>query len=204
MKRSAEDAWKTKQTILVASLGAFEDHGWRGATFEVIARAAGVSRGALNHHFASKSELLSEALRLGWSEFGDQLFAEDTTSAGAAENLRVLLRRYILWLQDDPKFRALVSTTVIVAPQASGSGNAEKSDALATWKGQIEICLRPLEALPVSRDIIARNVVVFLQGLAVTAITNPDDLPATSELESTVDYLVSGFLGAGLPTEATR
>lgn len=201
MKRSAEDAWKTKQTILEASLGAFEDHGWRGATFEVIARAAGVSRGALNHHFSSKSELLSEALQFGWSEFGDKLFAEDTTSASAAENLRVLLRRYIQWLQNDPKFRALVSTTVIVAPQASSSGNTEKSDALLTWKAQIENCLTPGDVLPVSRDLIARSVVVFLQGLAVTVITNPDDLPTSSEVEANVDYLVHGFLGAGLTSE---
>lgn len=198
MKRSAEDAWKTEQTILWASLGAFEDHGWRGATFEVIARAAGVSRGALNHHFASKSALLSEALQFGWSEFGDKLFADDTTSASATENLRVLLRRYIQWLQDDPEFRALVSTTVIVAPQAASSGNAEKSDALASWKSQIENSLKPEDDLPVSRHLIAQSVVVFLQGLAVTAITNPDDLPARSELDSNVDYLVHGFLGTGL------
>lgn len=198
MRRSAEDALKTKQTILGASLGAFENHGWRGATFEVIARAAGVSRGALNHHFASKSELLSEALQFGWSEFGDKLFAEDTTSANPTENLRVLLRRYIQWLQSDPKFRSLVSTTVIVAPQASSSGGAEKSSALLTWKGQIENCLGSVSDLPVSRDLIARNVVVFLQGLAVTAITNPTDLPSKSELEANVDYLVHGFLGAGL------
>ncbi|MCT1804103.1 TetR/AcrR family transcriptional regulator [Kocuria carniphila] len=201
MKRSAEDARKTKQTILGSSLGAFEEHGWRGATFDVIARAAGLSRGALNHHFASKSELLSEALQFGWSEFGDKLFADDTTSASAAENLRVLLRRYIEWLQDDPKFRALVSTTVIVAPQASSSGNAEKSDALTTWKNQIEKCLSLGEPLAVPRDRIARNVVVFLQGLAVTAITNPEDLPSRSELVVTVDYLVHGFLGSGLTSQ---
>lgn len=201
MKRTAEDAWKTKQAILEASLGAFAEHGWRGATFEVIARAAGVSRGALNHHFASKFALLSEALQYGWSEFGDRLFAEGTTSDSATENLRVLLRRYIQWLQDDPKFRALVITTVIVAPQASSSDNAEKSDALVSWKRQIENSLNAEKDLPVPRDLVARNVVVFLQGLAVTAITNPGDLPARSSLDSDIDYLVHGFLGSGFGSE---
>ncbi|MDO4254217.1 MAG: TetR/AcrR family transcriptional regulator [Kocuria sp.] len=198
MKRSAEDALRTKQSILVASLGAFESHGWRGATFEVIAREAGVSRGALNHHFTSKFELLSEALQFGWLEFGGRLFAEDTVSVSAREKLQTLLRRYIQWLQVDPKFRALVSTTVIVAPQASRSGNDQKSEALASWKREIEKYLSYTSGLPVSSDFIARNLVVFLQGLAVTAITNPADLPALSELDANVVYLVDGFLGKGI------
>lgn len=195
MKRSAEDAKKTKQAILVASLTAFEEHGWRGATFEIIARAAGVSRGALNHHFDSKFELLVEALQFGWSKFGDQLFAEDTSTANAADNLRNLLHRYVQWLQDDSQFRSLVATTVIVAPQASGSGSPKKTDALDSWKHNIENCLAPAKDLPVSQHMVARNVVVFLQGLAVTAITHPAELPSKAELQVTVDYLVDGFLG---------
>lgn len=196
MRRSAADALKTKQSILAASLRAFEAHGWRGATHEVIAEAAGVSRGAVNHHFTSKAELLSQALQHGWEEFGEKLFAQDTSGEDAAQNLRVLLRRYIHWLQDDPDFRALVSTTVIVAPQALDKENSAKSDALDTWRDQIAEGLKPGEPLPAPRELIARSVVIHLQGLAVTAITSPGGLPSHSELERTVDYLVSGFLGA--------
>ena len=46
----------------------FEEKGWRGATFEAISERAGVTRGALHHHFGDKRALLREALSWGWSE----------------------------------------------------------------------------------------------------------------------------------------
>ena len=74
MRRTAEDAARTRVALLEAALMSFEEKGWRGATFEHIAERAGVTRGALHHHFRDKRALLVEALEWGWSDYGRRLF----------------------------------------------------------------------------------------------------------------------------------
>ena len=71
----------------------FEEKGWRGATFEAISERAGVTRGALHHHFGDKRALLREALSWGWSEYGERLFAESDGDVEAASWLSGLYDR---------------------------------------------------------------------------------------------------------------
>ena len=98
----------------------FEEKGWRGATFEAISERAGVTRGALHHHFGDKRALLREALSWGWSEYGERLFAESDGDVEAASWLSGLFTAYVQLLSENLMFRALAYTTVFVAPQGFG------------------------------------------------------------------------------------
>lgn len=53
---------KTHAALLDATIRCLVDHGYAGTTTQRIQQEAGVSRGALLHHFASKSELLVAAI----------------------------------------------------------------------------------------------------------------------------------------------
>lgn len=57
-ERSAE----TRQKLIKATLDCLYEEGAARTTTNLIAERAGVSRGALTHHFASKEELIVEAL----------------------------------------------------------------------------------------------------------------------------------------------
>ncbi len=59
-RRTAEDAARTREGVLAAARTTFTERGYAGASTAVIARAAGVSEGALFHHFASKALLFRE------------------------------------------------------------------------------------------------------------------------------------------------
>ncbi len=52
---------ETRQRLLDATIGCLVDHGYAGTTTQRVQARAGVSRGALLHHFASKAELLAAA-----------------------------------------------------------------------------------------------------------------------------------------------
>ncbi|WP_280400890.1 TetR/AcrR family transcriptional regulator [Nocardia carnea] len=52
----------THEALLDATIRCLVEHGYAGTTTQRIQDAAGVSRGALLHHFASKSELLVAAI----------------------------------------------------------------------------------------------------------------------------------------------
>jgi AcrR family transcriptional regulator len=195
MRRTAEDAEKTRLALLEAALMSFEEKGWRGATFEHIAERAGVTRGALNHHFRSKPELLSAALEWGWSSYGNRLFTADTVD-DPARWLITLLVEYTTLLQDDPLFRALASTTVLVAPQAS-DGSPDKTAALDMWRTRIADILagQSTPSTPaLSAETTAGMVLTVLQGLTVTAVTRPHDLPQPDELSTAMTALVRGLL----------
>ena len=174
----------------------FEEKGWRGATFEYVAERAGVTRGALNHHFRDKQALLTEALEWGWSDYGQRLFAQDNGAAdtSAHDALKALLTEFTRLLTGDARFRALASTTVLVAPQALEY--SEHNSALDEWHDRIEGLISKPEgdsAFPTSGEI-ANLVLVLLQGFTVTAVNRPQDIPQPDELDAAIAALVRGLL----------
>ena len=207
MRRTAEDAAKTRVALLEAALIAFEEKGWRGATFEHIAERAGVTRGALHHHFRDKRTLLAEALEWGWSDYGQRLFdtvSPATGDTGSADGtvalderahraVEELLARFVRLITGDRAFRALASTTVLVAPQAFE--HYDKGDALDDWRERIEgIVASRRGATNVAPRDIAGLVLVLLQGFTVAAVTRPDDLPQPDRLDAAMAALVKGLL----------
>jgi AcrR family transcriptional regulator len=69
-------AAETRSRLLSAAAGIFAERGYDGTRVADIAAAAGVSNGALYAHFASKADLLVEALRA----HGRRLLAEAFTA----------------------------------------------------------------------------------------------------------------------------
>lgn len=192
MRRTAEEAARTREALLRAALMAFEEKGWRGATFEQVAERAGVTRGALNHHFRSKEALLSDALEWGWGEYGDRLFTQEVPVADAVTWLHTLLADFVSALRSDELFRALASTTVLVAPQSDGN-TTSKHTALDSWREQIATTLAH-EKTSIPPRVVAGLVLVLLQGLTVTAVTRPHDLPQPENQDAAVAALVRGLL----------
>lgn len=192
MRRTAEDAAKTRLALLEAALMSFEEKGWRGATFEHVSNRAGVTRGALHHHFQDKVALLTEALEWGWSDYGERLFDQSDETAAADEWLPRLLTGFVLLLSTDARFRALASVTVVVAPQAL-SDHANSTDALDAWRDRITNALDQTGS-PLPASTVAGLVLVLLQGFTVTAVTRPHDLPQPDELGAAISALVRGLL----------
>jgi len=54
--------WATRARLLEAAVSCLAELGWTGATVSVIAARAGVSRGATQHHFRTREDLLTAAL----------------------------------------------------------------------------------------------------------------------------------------------
>ncbi len=59
-RRTAREAALTRESIVVAARAAFAGRGYAGASTAAIARAAGVTEGALFHHFPTKARLFLE------------------------------------------------------------------------------------------------------------------------------------------------
>ena len=82
-------ARETRTKILDAARKVFGDRGFGQATVEEFAAEAGVSNGALYHHFANKQELFKAILTVHMS---DQHF--DISALAPASSLREVLERF--------------------------------------------------------------------------------------------------------------
>ena len=52
----------TRQRLLESAIDCLASHGWSATTVSVVAAQAGVSRGAAQHHFPTREELITAAL----------------------------------------------------------------------------------------------------------------------------------------------
>lgn len=58
-RTQAERSAETREVLIAAARSLFAVHGYADVSLETIVRAAGVTRGALYHHFADKTELFA-------------------------------------------------------------------------------------------------------------------------------------------------
>ena len=70
MKRTPEEALKTRQSLLDAAVAVFRRKGVARSSLEEIARTAGVTRGALYWHFKDKQDLFDALFQARFAPYG--------------------------------------------------------------------------------------------------------------------------------------
>ncbi len=84
VKRTSEQAAETRDAVLRAARQHFAENGYAATSLNAIAAAAGVSKGALFHHFASKEDLFLAV----WTSLQMEMdaFARDAAIAGRSKS----------------------------------------------------------------------------------------------------------------------
>jgi len=78
--------------ILLTAIDCFSRHGYAGTSIDRIARAAGVTKGALYYHFKDKEQLLFAAVSERIEAFEGRVLAEIDQHRGPADRLRAVAR----------------------------------------------------------------------------------------------------------------
>ncbi len=106
---------RRRRRILDAAGQAFAESGFAKTTVEEIARAAGVSKGLVYHHFAGKEEILEAVLVCAieeWSAASGEI--ELDTSESVLEAIANMHRRALQYAREHPMLRALLALDPIV------------------------------------------------------------------------------------------
>jgi AcrR family transcriptional regulator len=114
-KRAAQGRATRGQLIEVATR-LFAEHGYEGTSIEAVLSAAGVSRGALYHHFAGKEALFEAVV----SAVSEQVTAKLTEAVrGCADPLDAMRTAALAWidLAADPVIQRVV---LVDAPSVLG------------------------------------------------------------------------------------
>jgi len=96
--RQAAKSKATQEKIISAVIALIREKGYMAASSTEIARRAGVTWGAVQHHFGSKDEILGEVLERSHRKFqqslGDARFTSGTPKARAAKYVDIAWEHY--------------------------------------------------------------------------------------------------------------
>ncbi len=108
-RTQAERAAGTRETLIAAARPLFATPGFADASLESIVRDAGVTRGALYHHFADKTELFAAVFEQVEGEMAARM-GEAVTAAGQTDPVEVMRLGAHFWLDAcaDPEVQRIV------------------------------------------------------------------------------------------------
>jgi AcrR family transcriptional regulator len=104
MRRTKEDAEKTRLKVIEAALVMFSRHGYSGTTLAMIAEEAGYSRGPIYWHFRNKDDLYQEVLAYSQQPL-ERLLIECREAGKPVESVMSFASAWLRLLVDDDWFR---------------------------------------------------------------------------------------------------
>ena len=191
-RRTAEDAAVTRAALLAVARRAFATDGYGRTTLDGVAAAAGVTRGAVHHHFGDKRALFVEVFEALEHELNNSIVAAAlSASADPLEQLRAGCRALFEFF-GRPEYRQI------------GLGDAPSVLGLLDWyevdrgigmttMGFGVQALADAGHLDPSR---VGAVTVLLYGALTEAAINlqtPDSIHTADELIDTIESLLSGL-----------
>jgi AcrR family transcriptional regulator len=108
-RTQAERAAETRETLIAAARPLFAEHGFAAVALETIVRAAGVTRGALYHHFADKTELFAAVFEQVEAEVAARM-GEAIAASNETDPVEVMRLGAGFWLNacSDPEIQRIV------------------------------------------------------------------------------------------------
>jgi AcrR family transcriptional regulator len=111
-RTQAERRDATRTALLDAAMECLVEEGYANTTTRRIAERAGVTPGALQYHFASKAQLLSQAFRHVRAKFAQEMFAQGPPDAPSADARSAQLLDRMWELHTGPMFHAYIEMLV--------------------------------------------------------------------------------------------
>jgi TetR/AcrR family acrAB operon transcriptional repressor len=108
MRRTREEAERTRQSILKASLKVFSTRGYARTRLEEVASEAGVTRGAIYWHFSNKADLYASAVIESVSGYRERLTNILQSDLSPLTKIRTLMKEWLVTLERDEAYRTLV------------------------------------------------------------------------------------------------
>lgn len=194
-RRTAEDAEQTRLAIMDAARTHLATVGFDAVTLDGVAAAAGVTRGAVYHHFGGKAGLFRAVLEQILHEQGEHILAAAEREPGAFEGLEAGCHRFIEFAQR-PEY---VQIALIDAPAVLGITAWQELDDAATTS-HLREGLRELFEGRSQTDVeaLAQSLSGAMNQIALWAATaGPQkEAKALARAKDAVSVLLSGLRGA--------
>jgi len=175
-----------REDLLAGAKHCLLEKGCARTTARDIAGAAGVSLAAIGYHFGTKEALLSEALQLALSEWGDSVeqAVASAPAADPAERFEATWDRVVTSFADNRSLWAIqfeLLGRIDNDPELRQTFTAANRDA---WAGLVD--LFGLSAPPGEEGRLGAFLQVLIAGAAAQWLVDPGSAPSGADLRRTV------------------
>ena len=194
MDRRLEKGKATRDTLIAAARDLFGEHGYEGTSIEAVLHSAGVARGALYHHFATKEALFDAVLDREVGAIAEQ--SADAARA-AGDPLESLRAGCGTWLRValDP---AVQRITLVDAPGVVGWSRWREIDeqhTLGTLRATVRRITRDGRIPADQTDIVANMVLAAVSEAALIIARADDPVAALRNGLAALDTLLDRLFG---------
>ncbi len=170
-RQQSERTAATRTAVLDATLDLLVERGYAGTSTRLAAERAGVSLGALQHHFRTRADLSVEALSYASARLAEEFVATSTASGDTLERFGSILDRLFVVFRGSTFAAAveihLASRTDTELQEAVLTLNREVEDLILESAGEL---LPELREHPEFAALISTSVSA-VRGLALTVMT---------------------------------
>lgn len=201
MKRTKEEAEQTKQALLDAALLVFSRDGFTASRLVDIAAEAGVTRGAIYHHFESKANLYLALLERAEAEQQAVMQAAVEEGGTIAAITRRIMARSFAALAHRPTFRRVMALSLFkVADSEELAALEEKrrQEAVTLIEAIAGIMAQGVAAGDFRADLdprtAARAFIAYQQGVTRLWLANPEAFAVEEEAGKLAALYMRGIL----------
>lgn len=186
----------TRGALIAAARTCFVEQGFEATSTDAILVRAGVSKGALYHHFTDKADLLAAV----FSAVSEELVTKAQTAASSARTPREGLRTSLkVWLRAAlaPEPRRII---LEIGPAVLGLTRArliEDGVTLAALRRSVDRIVAHEHAQCPDVDLAARLLSALIAELALTALQRSLKEGQLTNMDVYVDVIVDVLIPAG-------
>ena len=200
MRKTKEEAEITKQKIMDAALQLFKNKGVDATRLQDIAKAAGMTRGAIYWHFKNKLDILTTLMLDMKKRFEVLLKNFQEEDGGAVEKLERLIHEIIMAHTADERFQDLI---IVMMSNYQRSQNLRKHHFKTEFPTQFieivsDLTRQGMDEGAIRRDIdpneIAWIVLFIFTGSIITNLKFPNAYKVSDKSDRIVDCFMHGIL----------
>ena len=201
MRRTKEEAEQTKEALLDAALLVFSRDGYAASRLVDIAAEAGVTRGAIYHHFENKAELYLALIRRAEGE--QQAVMETAIQEGGsiADVTRRIMVRSFEALALRPSFRRVMALSLFKVADSEELGDLmekRRREAVTLIESIAGIMAQGIATGDFRDDLdprtAARAFVAYQQGVIRLWLANSEAFAIEEEADKLTDLYMKGIL----------
>lgn len=197
MRRTQEEAEQTRRDLMSAGLKVFSQKGYQATRLIDIAEKAGVTRGAIYHHFGGKEELYFALLEDGTNR-ANSVVAEAIRQGGSflevSKRIMVLSLQY---LEEDSEFAAMVALSLSRTPEIAKVIQMKSEESQAELDQIVNTMAEGLKSgelrAGLSPQNIARAYIAFQQGIMNLWLTSGISFSIKEDAEALADIFIYGI-----------
>ena len=200
MRKTKEEAEITKQKIMDAALQLFKNKGVDATRLQDIAKAAGMTRGAIYWHFKNKLDILTTLMLDMKKRFEVLLKNFQEEDGSAVEKLERLIHEIIMAHTADEQFKDLI---IVMMSNYQISQNLRKHHFKDEFPTQFietvsDLTRQGMDEGAIRRDIdpneIAWIVLFIFTGSIITNLKFPNAYKVSDKSDRIVDCFIHGIL----------